>query len=245
MKDMLDSSKNKNSSVKEQNVTEYQVGKVMPNIVIPHNITVKGGKVYLFFKRSADIFFSLLALIVLSPIMLIVGLIVVCTSKGPMIYKSKRVGKDGKIFWFYKFRSMYKDAEDRLQELKDKNEIKDGVIFKMKNDPRITPFGRFIRRTSLDELPQLINIIKGDMSIIGPRAAIPSEVEKYPDYALDRFLVKQGLSGEWQANGRSTTTFEEMIHMDLDYIQNKRSAGHDIKLIFKTILVVISGKGAE
>ncbi len=244
---MLDYSEDKNSPAasKEKKATDYQVGKVMPNIVIPHNIKVKGGKVYSFFKRCADLFCSLLALIVLSPIMLIIGLLVVCTSKGPMIYKSKRVGKDGKVFWFYKFRSMYKDAEERLQELKDKNEVKGGVIFKMKNDPRITPFGKFIRRTSLDELPQLINIIKGDMSIIGPRAAIPSEVEQYPDYALDRFLVKQGLSGEWQANGRSTTTFEEMINMDLDYIRNKRSAGHDIKLIFKTIWVVITGNGAE
>ena len=224
---------------------EYKAGEKMPNITIPHNIKVKGGKFYAFNKRAFDIVSSFLALLFLFPIMLIVGLLVILTSKGPMIYVSKRVGKDGRVFNFYKFRSMYKDADKRLEELKDQNEVEGGITFKMKNDPRITKFGKFIRKTSLDELPQLVNILKGDMSIIGPRCPLPSEVEMYPEEALDRLLVPQGLSGEWQCNGRSNTTFEEMIKMDLDYIEHKRGFWYDIGLIFKTIIVVISGKGAE
>lgn len=223
---------------------DYKPGEYM-NIVMPHNIKPRGGKAYAFFKRAFDIFCSLLALILLSPILLIVGLLVKLTSKGPMIYVSKRVGKNGRIFKFYKFRSMYQDAESRLEELLSKNEVEGGITFKMKNDPRITPFGRFIRKTSLDELPQLVNILKGDMTLIGPRVGLPREIEQYPSEALDRLLVPQGLSGEWQANGRSDTTFDQMIKMDLDYIQNKRSFWHDIGLIFKTVWVVIAGKGAE
>ena len=223
---------------------QYKAGEYM-DIRIPHFVKARKGKAYCFFKRFFDIVCSLLAIIVLSPFLLIIGLLVVLTSKGPMIYVSKRVGKNGRIFNFYKFRSMYKDAEQRLNELLDQNEIEGGVTFKMKNDPRITPFGKFIRKTSIDELPQLFNILKGDMSIIGPRAALPREVALYPEEALDRLLVPQGLSGEWQANGRSDTTFDNMIKMDLDYIQNKRGFWHDVGLIFKTIWVVIRGNGAE
>lgn len=223
---------------------QYKAGEYMP-IHIPHFVKPRKGKFYAFNKRLFDIICSLLAIIVFSPILLIIGLLVVCTSKGPMIYVSKRVGKNGRIFNFYKFRSMYKDAEQRLNGLLDQNEIEGGVTFKMKNDPRITPFGKFIRKTSIDELPQLFNILKGDMSIIGPRAALPREVDLYPEEALDRLQVPQGLSGEWQANGRSDTTFDNMIKMDLDYIQNKRGFWHDMGLIFKTILVVMKGTGAE
>ena len=227
-----------------QTGNEYKTGEYM-NINIPHFIKARKGRAYCFFKRFFDIVCSLLAIIILSPFLLIIGLLVVFTSRGPMIYVSKRVGKNGKIFNFYKFRSMYKDAEKRLNELLDQNEIEGGVTFKMKNDPRITPFGKFIRKTSIDELPQLFNVLKGDMSLIGPRAALPREVELYPEEALDRLTVPQGLSGEWQANGRSDTSFENMINMDLDYIQNKRGFWHDVGLVFKTIGVVIKGSGAE
>ena len=223
---------------------QYKAGEYM-QITMPHFVKARKGRFYSFIKRFFDIFLSLLAMIILSPLFLIIGILVVTTSRGPMIYVSKRVGKNGRIFNFYKFRSMYKDAEQRLNELLDKNEDEDGVTFKMKNDPRITPFGRFIRKTSIDELPQLLNILKGDMSIIGPRAGLPREVEIYPEEALDRLQVPQGLSGEWQANGRSDTTFENMIKMDLDYVQNKRGFWHDIGLVFKTIWVVITGNGAE
>lgn len=209
-------------------------------------VKIKGGKAYAFFKRTFDIFCSLLAIIVLSPILLIVGLLVKLTSRGPMIYVSKRIGKNGKVFNFYKFRSMYKDAEQRLQELLDKNEVKGGVIFKMKNDPRITKFGKFIRKTSLDELPQLFNILKGDMSIVGPRPSTDREYKLMNDYHKQRFLVPQGLTGEWQVGGRSTTTFDEMIEMDLNYIEKKRGFWYDIKLIFKTVGVIFKkDNGAE
>ena len=223
---------------------KYKAGEYMP-IAIPHLVKPKGGKAYAFFKRALDIFCSLMAIIVFSPFLLIIGLIVILTSRGPMIYVSKRVGQNGKIFNFYKFRSMYKDADKRLNELLEQNEVEGGVTFKMKNDPRITPFGRFIRKTSIDELPQLFNILKGDMSIIGPRVGLPREVELYPKEALDRLTVPQGLSGEWQANGRSDTSFEGMIKMDLEYVAKKRGFWHDIGLIFKTMWVVITGKGAE
>lgn len=222
----------------------YKAGEYM-QLSIPHNIKVKKGAVYSFLKRAFDIVASLLAIIILLPFLIIVGLIVKLTSRGPIIYVSKRVGKNGRIFNFYKFRSMYKDAEQRLNELLDLNEVEGGITFKIKNDPRITPFGKFIRKTSIDELPQLFNVLKGDISIIGPRAALPREVVLYPDEALDRLVVPQGLSGEWQANGRSDTTFDNMIKMDLDYIEHKRGLRHDLYLILKTVIVVIKGNGAE
>ena len=223
------------------NVEQYSSVKIAER----EKVVVKGGKVYAFFKRTFDIVCSLLAIIILSIPMLIIGLLVITTSKGPMIYSSKRVGKNGKIFNCYKFRSMVKGAEEKLPELLNKNEVKGGITFKMKNDPRITKFGKFIRKTSIDELPQLFNILKGDMSIVGPRPCTTREFELYDENDKQRLLVPQGLTGEWQANGRSETTFEEMIDMDLDYIQNKRSFWYDLKLIFKTILVVLFGKGAE
>lgn len=207
-------------------------------------IRVKGGKVYAFFKRALDIFASFLAIVLFSLPMLIIGILVKCTSKGPIIYVSKRVGKGGKVFNFYKFRSMYSDAEARLDELLQFNES-EGITFKMKDDPRITPFGKFIRKTSLDELPQLFNILKGDMSIVGPRPCTVREFNLYGEREMQRLLVPQGLTGEWQAKGRSSVSFDKMIDMDLDYISHKRSFGYDLQLIFKTIVVVITEKGAE
>ncbi len=210
-------------------------------------IIIKGSKTYSFFKRFFDILASFLGIVVLSPLLLLIGLLVKLTSRGPMIYVSERVGQYGKVFKFYKFRSMKKDAEKELTQLLAENEVKGGVTFKMKDDPRITKFGRFLRKTSLDELPQLFNILKGDMSIIGPRPCTAREYELYNDYDKQRLLVPQGLSGEWQVNGRSTTTFDEMIKMDLDYIENKRGFWYDVWLVIKTVLVIFSFKknGAE
>lgn len=207
-------------------------------------IRVKGGKVYAFFKRALDIFASLSAIIVFGLPMLIIGILVKCTSKGPMIYVSDRVGQGGRVFHFYKFRSMYKDAEDKLGDLLPFNES-EGITFKMKDDPRITSFGKFLRKTSLDELPQLFNILKGDMSIVGPRPCTVREFSLYGEREKQRLSVPQGLTGEWQAKGRSSVSFDQMIDMDLDYISNKRSFGYDLRLIFKTIVVVITEKGAE
>ena len=205
----------------------------------------KVSKAYYFFKRLFDIVASLLAIIILAIPMLIIGLIIVLSSKGPMIYVSKRVGKDGKVFNFYKFRSMCDNAESQLESLLEQNEVEGGVTFKMENDPRVTKFGRFIRRTSIDELPQLFNILKGDMSIVGPRPCTDREYELYGEKEKQRLSVPQGLTGEWQVHGRSDTTFEEMLELDMRYINERRGFWYDIGLIFKTIGVVFKSRGAK
>ena len=206
---------------------------------------VRGNKFYHFMKRLEDICASFLAIVILCVPMLIIGIIVKLTSKGPMIYTSKRVGKDGRVFNFYKFRSMNQDAEQQLETLLDQNEVEGGVIFKMKEDPRITKFGKFLRKTSLDELPQLFNILKGDMSLVGPRPCTVREYELYSEKDKLRLKVPQGLTGEWQVVGRCETSFEEMVEMVLDYIQNKRGFWYDIGLLFRTIPVFFGKKGAH
>ena len=206
---------------------------------------VRGNKFYHFMKRLEDICASFLAIVILSIPMLIIGLLVKLTSKGPMIYTSKRVGKDGKVFNFYKFRSMVANAENELENLLAQNEIEGGVIFKMKEDPRITKFGKFLRKTSLDELPQLFNILKGDMSLVGPRPCTVREYELYSERDKLRLKVPQGLTGEWQVRGRCNTSFEEMVDMDLDYIQNKRGFWYDIGILFRTIPVFFGKRGAQ
>lgn len=159
-----------------------------------------------------------------------------------MIFSQKRVGRNGKPFTMYKFRSMCVDAEEQLTELLDKNEIK-GAMFKIKEDPRITEFGKFIRRTSLDELPQLINVIKGDMSLIGPRPPLQREVAEYTQYDMQRLLVKPGCSGVWQVSGRNDVHFDEMVAFDIEYIKT-RSTKNDLSLIIKTIKVMLKSSGA-
>ncbi len=206
-------------------------------------IVLKKKPIYSFLKRFGDILGSLLIIILFSWLYLILALLVKCTSKGPIIYKSQRVGKDGKLFTFYKFRSMRVGADQELDSLLDQNET-GGITFKIKNDPRITKFGKFLRKTSLDELPQIFNILNGSMSFVGPRPALPREVEQYNDYQRQRLLVKQGLTCIWQCSGRSDTTFDEQIEMDLEYI-NKRGFWFDIWLMIKTFFAVITGKGAE
>ena len=194
-------------------------------------------------RRAQDIFFSLLALIVLAIPMLIVALVIWIDSPGASpIFAQDRVGRDGRIFRFYKFRSMIPDAESKLNEVLDQNEM-DGPVFKMKNDPRITRVGRFIRRTSLDELPQLINILKGDMSIVGPRPALPREVAQYTDYEKQRLYVTPGLTCYWQIQpNRNELSFDEWMELDLKYIQD-RSFWLDWKLIFQTLAVVFKMYG--
>ena len=198
---------------------------------------------YLFFKRTQDIVLSLLALVVLFPLLLIVALIIVIDSPGASpIFTQIRVGKDGKPFKFYKFRSMYPDAEKRLAELLKYNEM-DGPVFKIKDDPRITRVGRFIRRSSIDELPQLWNILKGDMSIVGPRPPLPREVEQYDEYAKQRLWVTPGLTCYWQIqHGRNDVSFQQWMEMDAKYIQD-RSFRADWKIIFKTIGAVFGMHG--
>lgn len=160
----------------------------------------------------------------------------------PVIFAQKRVGRNGKLFTMYKFRSMCVDADEQLAGLLKKNELK-GAMFKIKEDPRITEFGKFIRRTSLDELPQLINVIKGDMSLIGPRPPLQREVAEYTQVDLQRLLVKPGCSGLWQVSGRNEVDFDEMVEFDLMYIQT-RSIRQDLSLILKTIKVMLKPDGA-
>ena len=194
-------------------------------------------------RRAQDIFFSLLALIVLAVPMLIVALVIWIDSPGASpIFSQNRVGRDGKVFKFYKFRSMVPNAEAKLHEVLEQNEM-DGPVFKMKNDPRITRVGRFIRKTSIDELPQLINILKGDMSIVGPRPALPREVAEYGEYEMQRLYVTPGLTCYWQIQpNRNELTFDEWMDLDLKYIQD-RSFWLDWKLIVLTIVAVLKMYG--
>ena len=194
-------------------------------------------------RRAQDIFFSLLALIVLAVPMLIVALVIWIDSPGASpIFSQDRVGRDGKVFKFYKFRSMVPNAEAKLHEVLEQNEM-DGPVFKMKNDPRITRVGRFIRKTSIDELPQLINILKGDMSIVGPRPALPREVAEYGEYEMQRLYVTPGLTCYWQIQpNRNELTFDEWMDLDLKYIQD-RSFWLDWKLIVLTVVAVLKMYG--
>ena len=195
-------------------------------------------------KRFVDFTATSIALVLLSPVFLFCAIAVKLSDpKGPIIFKQTRVGRDGKLFTMYKFRSMYVDAEERKQQLMAKNET-GGKTFKMKNDPRIYPFGRVLRKFSLDELPQFINILKGDMSIVGPRPPIPSEVAEYEPWHRMRLSVTPGLTCIWQVSGRSNIPFEGQMRLDNDYIRRDGKIGDDIKLILKTFKVVFKGDGA-
>ena len=199
--------------------------------------------IYSFFKRMFDIILSIIALILLSPVFLVISILIKAEDGGKIIYKSTRLTKDGKEFGMYKFRSMIPNAEKLKDSLMDQNEVK-GPAFKMKDDPRITKIGKFIRKTSIDELPQLVNILIGDMTIIGPRPPLPQEVAQYTPYQLHRLDVKTGLACYHEVEGRSETTdFDEWVEQDLRYIR-ERSLWTDIKIIFKLFKVVITGKGA-
>ena len=194
-------------------------------------------------RRFQDVVLSLLALLVLWPLMLLVAIIIVIDSPGASpIFAQTRVGRDGKEFTFYKFRSMCPNAEAKLSEVMHLNEM-DGPVFKIKEDPRITRVGKLIRKTSIDELPQLWNILKGDMSIVGPRPALPREVEQYDDYARQRLLIQPGLTCFWQVQHcRNDLSFEEWVALDVKYI-NERSFKTDWEIIFKTVGAVLKMNG--
>jgi len=197
---------------------------------------VKNVVFYPFFKRAFDICASFLAIVVLIIPLLIVAIAIKIDSKGRIFYVSDRIGKRGKVFKLYKFRSMEENAEDKLASLLKDNQVEGDVTFKLKDDPRITKVGKFLRKTSIDELPQLFNILKGDMSFVGPRPCTPREFFLYTPKDMLRLSVPQGLTGEWQTHGRSNTTFEQMIDMDLDYIQHKRGFFYDLYLIFQAAM---------
>jgi exopolysaccharide biosynthesis polyprenyl glycosylphosphotransferase len=208
-----------------------------------HRVIVNDKKGYLIAKRIMDICGALIGLICLSWLFLIVALLIKLEDpKGPVFFKQVRVGKDGKEFYMYKFRSMVTNAEELLESLLHLNETT-GAMFKMKNDPRVTKVGKFIRKTSIDELPQLWNVLKGDMSLVGPRPPLPREVAQYTEYDKQRLLVTPGCTGLWQVSGRNDLGFNEMVELDLKYIR-ERSILYDLKIILKTIKIMIKPNSA-
>lgn len=224
----------------EVELEEYcQMEKILHS---PSSYILKEHRIYFGLKRIADVVLSLFALIVLSPLFLIAALAIRIESKGNVIFAQNRTGRNGKVFKMYKFRSMYQDAELLRNELLEQNEM-DGPVFKIARDPRITKVGRLIRKLSIDELPQLINIIRGDMSIVGPRPLVTYETEDFTAYENLRHLVKPGLTCFWQISGRNNISFEEWIELDIKYL-NRMSIWTDIKIVFKTVGVVLLGKGA-
>ena len=214
-----------------------------PQISIDREKTLRSHRRYWVLRRAQDVVFSLLALILLAPLALLISLAIVLDSPGDgAIFRQRRVGRDGKLFWLYKFRTMCPDAEEQLNELLSQNQM-DGPVFKIKGDPRITRVGRFLRKTSLDELPQLLNVLQGDMSIVGPRPALPREVELYSDYQRQRLYVTPGLSCYWQiAPHRNEMSFDEWVALDMKYIQ-ERSFWVDWKIIFLTVRAMLMKYG--
>ncbi|MGY5238256.1 sugar transferase [Clostridium tertium] len=202
----------------------------------------KENNLYEVSKRALDVIASFLGLVILSPILLIVAILIKLESKGPAIFSQSRIGLNGKEFKMYKFRSMVQNAEELKEKLAKQNEMS-GPMFKMKNDPRVTKVGKFIRKTSIDELPQLFNILKGDMTLVGPRPSLPKEVEKFESWMLKRLEVKPGLTCYWQVSGRNNIDFYEWMKLDLKYV-NDMSFWLDIKLIFKTVAVLFGDKNA-
>lgn len=200
-------------------------------------------RAYGYLKRIIDFIGALFGLIFLSPLLLFTALAIKFESKGPVIFTQERIGKNGVPFKMFKFRSMVIDAEQRLQELRHKNEMS-GPMFKLRDDPRVTGIGSFIRKTSIDELPQLINVLKGQMSLVGPRPSLPSEVRQFETWMNERLNVKPGLTCLWQVSGRNDIDFEDWMKLDIKYVR-ERTLWLDIKLIFKTIFVLFGDKHAR
>ena len=197
---------------------------------------------YLILKRIIDIIGSIISIVLVSPVLLVTAVLIKLESKGRIFFSQTRVGLHGKEFKIYKFRSMVDGAEALRKSIEHKNEMS-GPMFKVRGDPRITKIGRFIRKTSIDELPQLINVLKGEMSLVGPRPSLPSEVEKFEAWMLKRLEVKPGLTCYWQVSGRNNICFEDWMKLDIDYVNN-RNMQLDIKLIFKTIILLFGDKNA-
>jgi exopolysaccharide biosynthesis polyprenyl glycosylphosphotransferase len=225
------------------------------NLFFPEGLSDAGAGSYPL-KRVLDIVGAAAALLLLSPLMLAIAALVAATSPGPVIFKQSRLGRRGVPFTFYKFRSMHCRADDRIHReyvakliAGDLEAVNQGEaakpLYKMKNDPRITRVGRLLRRTSMDELPQLFNVLKGDMSLVGPRPPLPYEAEKYQPWHLRRVLeIKPGITGLWQVNGRSKTSFDDMVRLDLRYLRTC-SLPLDLKILFNTARAVVQGEGAN
>ena len=225
------------------------VDNVIPNIYALENTEVSNENIlkrqspYRYIKRFMDVILATIALVVLSPIFLIIAIAIKIESNGPVFFKHTRIGKNGKIIKLYKFRSMVINAEELIKSFTPEQMKEYKENYKLTNDPRITKIGKFLRKTSLDELPQLLNIIKGDLSIIGPRPVVTDELEKYGANTEKFLSVTPGLTGYWAANGRSCTTYKQRMQMELYYIDNL-SLKMDVKVFFKTIEAVIKREGA-
>lgn len=229
LKEVLDSSHDKNLEDEQKFFSEPK--------------DINNSSFYLFQKRSIDIIGSFLGLLLLSPLLILLAILIkVEDRKASIFFSQQRVGLNGDLFKMYKFRSMVSDAELQLEKLLSQNETT-GAMFKMSNDPRVTKIGRFIRKTSLDELPQLWNVLKGDMSLVGPRPPLPREVKDYSSYDLQRLSVVPGCTGLWQISGRSNIGFREMVELDIIYIKT-RNAWMDIFIIVKTFRVLLGSKDA-
>jgi exopolysaccharide biosynthesis polyprenyl glycosylphosphotransferase len=194
-------------------------------------------------KTAFDRTTAAILLLLLSPLLASIALVIRVTSPGPALFRQVRVGRDGELFPVFKFRSMQTGAEQRLDELEGQNEFAGGVLFKMKDDPRVTRVGRVLRKWSLDELPQLLNVLRGEMSMVGPRPPLPTEVEKYEGHTHRRLLVKPGITGLWQVSGRSNLTWDETVRLDLQYVENW-SLGLDMAVLAKTVFAVLRSAGA-
>lgn len=207
-------------------------------------VETKNDLIYEFFKRLIDIVGSIAGLIILSPLLIIVSILIKLDSKGPIIFSHSRLGKNGDIIKIYKFRTMIQNADEVLKNLTSEEKKEFQENFKLKHDPRITKLGRFLRNSSIDELPQLLNVLKGEMTAVGPRPIVPKELEKYGQHSDKLLSVKPGLTGNWQTSGRSETTYEERVQLDMNYIDN-RNILMDIKICLKTVIVVFKQAGAR
>ena len=208
-------------------------------------ISVKGSALTGFnktVKRAVDVLIAGMALVLISPLWALIALAIKLDSPGPILFRQERLGLHGKPFTVFKFRSMHLDAEEQLEKLRARNEAA-GPLFKIKDDPRRTRVGRFIRRTSLDELPQFINVLRGEMSMVGPRPGLASEVAQYQDWHKKRLAVVPGITGLWQVSGRSELTFDEMVMLDIYYAENW-SLGMDLRIMLRTIPQLLFGDGA-
>lgn len=211
-------------------------------VVLLNRDKIKLRFIYHSVKRVFDFLAATCGIIILSPLMLIIAILIKSEDHGPIFYKQVRVGKNGKTFKMYKFRSMFVNADKMLDKLKEQNDV-DGPMFKMKDDPRVTKIGHFIRKHSLDELPQFFNVLKGDMSLVGPRPPLPSEVVEYSEYDKQRLLVIPRCTGLWQATERNEVGFSKMVQLDIQYIQ-RASFTFDLWIIWKTVEIVIKPNGS-
>ena len=224
---------------KLKEITETATGPSISQVELPD---MKEDRMFALLKRVCDIASASFVLLFFLPVIPVIILLIKLDSPGPVLYRQTREGKDGRVFDFYKFRSMFVGAENIIGVLRPLSGV-DGPVFKLKEDPRVTRVGRFLRRSSLDELPQLLNVIKGDMSMVGPRPNLPSEVSHYLPWQKRRLDVTPGITCFWQISGRSHIGFQEWMRLDLEYIR-QRSLMTDLKIILKTIPAVIARKGA-